>query len=193
MSSRSKCNAVVREIRSMKNTIVNVIESAKDDIIGEVQKLDLPLFQSTENGRVNSDADVASSILKTLFSTVTPSTQSSTNNPTELGPMTMQDLNVSNGNTGCGDSTQSSSINPTELGPMTIQDLNVSNGNTGCGDSPKLSDIASHSPYADKNGTPVVYVVNGGKQKHSHKPTKRVRFRQSIRKRPTISTRRKRR
>ena len=162
MSSRSKCNAVVREIRSMKNTIVNVIESAKDDIIGEVQKLDLPLFQSTENGRVNSDADVASSILKTLFSTVTPSTQSSTNNPTELGPMTMQDLNVSN-------------------------------GNTGCGDSPKLSDIASHSPYADKNGTPVVYVVNGGKQKHSHKPTKRVRFRQSIRKRPTISTRRKRR
>lgn len=135
LSSRSG-NKSTRAMQRMTQTIVDVIHSAKRDIIAEIQKINIPLIHSTDDG---------SSVTSPLPSQ--PDTVS-------LGPMTMEELTDYTGNSD-------------GKGPM------------------RLDELLSHMSPPAKSPEQVVYLLGGGNHTRSHKRVKRVRFRQSQRKRTT--------
>jgi len=80
--------------------------------------------------------------------------------------------------------------NSTSLGPMTLQEIL---GNTPIEDSGPMTmqELSSPSPETKRHSKQVLYIL-GGNHTRSHKPTKRVHFRKSLRKRPKQTMRRKR-
>ena len=80
--------------------------------------------------------------------------------------------------------------NSTSLGPMTLQEILC---NTPPEDSGPMTiqELNSPSPETKRRSKQLVYIL-GGNHTRSHKPTKRVHFRKSLRKRPKQTMRRKR-
>lgn len=144
-------------MQRMTKTIVDVINSAKSDIIDEIQKINIPLIHSTDDGSVESDKEVAANRINKLFSIVTspPPSQPDT---ISLGPMKMEELTDDTGNSD-------------SKGPM------------------KLGEVMSHMSHPAESSEQVVYLFGGGNHTRSHKRVKRVRFRQSQRKRTKRTTR----